>query len=455
VGYNGVTVLEESAWSALDHLDLYPDHTVIPPLPSSVIAIERANSRVLDLATMLSLWGLSVTVTLPSDPYVGEWVRIELVDSSGVPQYVADRPITTNPQTYTDVGCSDLQRIIPSAAVTYKVRVNTGVPMATNARSEYTESAGFSVAGIGSPSATGVTGAGVGSQRNSPPTADGVAFYGYDITLTTPTTDPYFKYAKVTLKHANSGGAFDPTYGEHEVVQFGTPGVTRTAVSGVNWPAPSASEPYPILYYQCYDVNSLGVAVLQTTCWGGADHATATPTAPAGALEGARLKALSVGTAAIDNLAVTEAKIANLAVTDAKIGSLSVSKLLAGTVDVAVLLTAATIDVISGTVRIQLDGTNFLKVTDSGTPTSYSQVTAVGVTCGSTVNSAFASIGTTGPYNTLGVLALQDHNGVKLLIRSAVASTASAGSATLPASPQGFLDAYWNSVAIRIPYYLA
>lgn len=277
--------------------------------------------------------------------------------------------------------------------------------------------------------------------------ADGVWFWGYSVTWQNPSNDPYFKKAQLTVQVVNDAGTPDPSNPlEKPVFDNGIPGAVVSVASDVNWTLPAADYPYRRYRFRLRVENSLGVSVLETSCWpGGAEYGDLVPEVQTGALEGARLKALSVGTAAIDNLAVTDAKIASLAV----------DKLLAGTISVAVSLTSATIVVTSGTVTLNLDAIDFLKVTDSGTPASYSQVTAVGVTSASTVNSAFASIGTTGPYNTLGVLALQDHTGVKLLIRSAVASTATAGSASLPANPAGFLDAYWNSVAIRIPYYLA
>ena len=113
----------------------------------------------------------------------------------------------------------------------------------------------------------------------------------------------------------------------------------------------------------------------------------------------------------------------------------------------------ASVQVTSGTVTVNVDGTNYVKVTDSLLP-SYSQMSGTGFKNQATGNSAFASLGISGPYSTLGVLALQDSVGNKLLIQSAVSTTASAGSATLPAAPAGFIDGSWGAATIHIPYYL-
>lgn len=74
----------------------------------------------------------------------------------------------------------------------------------------------------------------------------------------------------------------------------------------------------------------------------------------------------SVTNAIIANLAVGTAQIANLAVTNAKINDLDVSKLNAGTITVAISLTAPTITVTSGTTTINIDGTNLIKLHNSG-----------------------------------------------------------------------------------------
>lgn len=73
----------------------------------------------------------------------------------------------------------------------------------------------------------------------------------------------------------------------------------------------------------------------------------------------------AVGTSQIGNLAVATAHIQDLAVTDAKINTLSVSKLLAGTITAAISMTSPTLVITAGFTTINIDGANFLKVSNS------------------------------------------------------------------------------------------
>lgn len=82
----------------------------------------------------------------------------------------------------------------------------------------------------------------------------------------------------------------------------------------------------------------------------------------------------AVGTSQIANLAVGTAQIADLAVTNAKIASLDVTKLNAGTISAAISMTAPTLVITSGTVTVNIDASNYVKLTDSGVLSSFVQL---------------------------------------------------------------------------------
>lgn len=97
-----------------------------------------------------------------------------------------------------------------------------------------------------------------------------------------------------------------------------------------------------------------------------ASLAVGTAAIQTGAITTALIANANITNALIANLAVGTAQLQNLAVTNAKINDLDVSKLNAGTISVAVLLTAPIIQITSGVTTINLDGTNYLKISDTG-----------------------------------------------------------------------------------------
>lgn len=97
------------------------------------------------------------------------------------------------------------------------------------------------------------------------------------------------------------------------------------------------------------------------------------------AVETANIQNAAVTTAKIQNLAITNALIANAAITDAKINDLSANKIGAGTITAAVSMTAPTLVITSGTVTVNIDATNKIKVTDSsGAVAAYSKISGEG-----------------------------------------------------------------------------
>lgn len=83
------------------------------------------------------------------------------------------------------------------------------------------------------------------------------------------------------------------------------------------------------------------------------------------AVESANIANAAITTAKIANLAITNALIANAAITDAKINDLSANKIGAGTITAAVSMTAPTLLITSGTVTVNIDATNKIKITDT------------------------------------------------------------------------------------------
>jgi hypothetical protein len=192
------------------------------------------------------------------------------------------------------------------------------------------------------------------------------------------------------------------------------------------------------------------------------------------AVSAANIQDAAITTAKIANLAVTNALIANAAINDAKISDLAANKITAGTITAAVSLTAPSLTITSGTTTVNIDATNIVKVT-STTFNRFTQVTATGCRLESTLdNFTFAQIlgwgftaqqgsaGTgTGRVELLssgsgGLLHLYNGSGssaFKVDASSLTAGSASAGAASLPANPEGFLIVTINGTARKIPYY--
>jgi hypothetical protein len=128
-----------------------------------------------------------------------------------------------------------------------------------------------------------------------------------------------------------------------------------------------------------------------------------------------------------------------------------VDNLGSATINAAILLTAPSIDVASGSTRLQLDGTNYLLITDTVTTTSQVQVKpgSLIVTSTSSVAAAGALLDAGGQ----GILRAKDSGGNTVDIYGTNSGTANAGAATLPANPVGFLEIKINGTARKIPYY--
>ena len=99
---------------------------------------------------------------------------------------------------------------------------------------------------------------------------------------------------------------------------------------------------------------------------------TATKIANA-AVGSAAIANAAIGSAHIANAAVGTAQIADASITNAKILELAANKITAGTITASITMTAPTIDINNFGVRVQVDGTNWFKVTESsGTYTQLS-----------------------------------------------------------------------------------
>lgn len=122
------------------------------------------------------------------------------------------------------------------------------------------------------------------------------------------------------------------------------------------------------------------------------------------AVGSAAIANLAVGTAHIQDAGITNAKIANLAVDNAKISNLGVDKLLAGTISASVTMTAPTLSITSGTVTVNIDSSNMIKVTDTAF-SRFAKVTANTFRIESTGNSSWYG------QLMLGQVQLQDNGG--------------------------------------------
>lgn len=176
--------------------------------------------------------------------------------------------------------------------------------------------------------------------------------------------------------------------------------------------------------------------------------------------------AAKIANAAIQNAHLDRATANKIAIVNADIVSLAANKITAGTLAAGVIyagtinanqvnagtLTGVNLSIVNGAQSILINETDFVKITDTGL-SAYTQIRATQIEVRQSNNSAAGILGTTGPFSSLGALTLVSAAGVELHIYSAVASTASAGSASLPSAPAGFISASWNGSTIKIPYY--
>jgi hypothetical protein len=205
-------------------------------------------------------------------------------------------------------------------------------------------------------------------------------------------------------------------------------------------------------------------AKIQTATITGASIATAT-------IAGANIGTATITQTNMASASIGTAQIQSLAVTDAKINDLSVGKLTAGTIAVAVSLTAPTITVTSGTSTVNIDSTNFVKVTNTSnaqviqldpvngfrvyvTSNGYEvKIQAAGMTFYNSASTPVAAIaGASG-----GSFDFKDSSGADAFQFNAgttyTATSASAGSQTLPSAPAGFLIVQIAGATQKIPYY--
>lgn len=213
------------------------------------------------------------------------------------------------------------------------------------------------------------------------------------------------------------------------VVQRTTPSAQQVKHEPPNtpWRAPVSGEVFTV-YVVSYDVNTRENSVSPTAT---PKVTGLTPTLQtAGSMNAGRLNSSTIGagltqlsgvlrvpvlgitSALVDDFAVTENKLENaqiigaariknaaienakfdrasankIAIVDADIVSLAVNKLLAGTVTVAVTLTSPTIVITSGTVTVNIDAANKIKVTDTSLTRS-TEMTGAHFRVGSTSDS--------------------------------------------------------------------
>jgi hypothetical protein len=135
----------------------------------------------------------------------------------------------------------------------------------------------------------------------------------------------------------------------------------------------------------------------------------------------------AITNALIANLAVGTAHIQDLAVTSAKIASLDVGKLTAGTITVASSSTWA------------------FTVTASGSPV-LSKISPAAIRTGNTGDTKYAEL-------SMGVWDLKATDNISLDADFLLATTATAGSRTLPSAPAGFVRYTLNGSYVKVPYY--
>jgi hypothetical protein len=189
----------------------------------------------------------------------------------------------------------------------------------------------------------------------------------------------------------------------------------------------------------------------------------------------ASLSYLSANYITASTIAATYATFSYLSATYATISSLSAitisaNNITAGTISATITITAPTINggslsgtslvISSGGITINIDTTNLIKVTDGGYVCSCNGNSWL-VTDGSNqqimgVSSFESTNGTNQAFMQPGALYLKGGSTVYFAIDTTTtltATSATAGSATLPASPVGFLIATIAGVSRKIPYY--
>ena len=145
----------------------------------------------------------------------------------------------------------------------------------------------------------------------------------------------------------------------------------------------------------------------------------------------------------------------NLAATVAILGTVLAGQIQAGTIGAAISLTAPTISVTSGTVVVNIDGTNYVKVSDSDSTyprtVQVTNVSAGASGSGASGQKAQAFVRIPRAANAPGEVFLQDAGGTHSLrlIPSSVAG------ATPPSSTTGFLVVNIDGSQYWIPFYSA
>lgn len=261
-----------------------------PALPTSIVGAEVANSRWLETGRNVTHLKIQGTVTLPTAPVTGEWGTFWLVtprNASTSPLWLGEYPITATPQTIVLEPPQPLD--VPDTAEDWTLKVATGKPGAVNSPQDAVSSAAFTITGIGNPAATGITNATATPVYKE--NQDHTWSWGADLRWTNPTAaaEKYFWIGKVYIKWVDSAGNPDPNYGdpvnhEQEVAENDTAGATVNKTSDRNWPIPPADAVYKTARYTAKIRNRHDVEIVQTTCWGGADHFDITPAQQTGFL---------------------------------------------------------------------------------------------------------------------------------------------------------------------------
>lgn len=185
-----------------------------------------------------------------------------------------------------------------------------------------------------------------------------------------------------------------------------------------------------------------------------------------------------IDTARIIDAAVTTAKIQNLAVTNALIANVAADKILAGTISAAVLMTAPTLIITSGAITVNIDSSNLVMVTNSGTSRraihSFAffriENSANTFEFAQVMGFQFASARGSGAFGDIGgavfgsslsgaILQMRDSNGsLRLSITTDsnfVTFSASSGGSAVPSFAAGFISVLIDGALKKIPYYNA
>jgi hypothetical protein len=282
LGYNGNQVLQV-CWAGADSETIIPTHTLIPPAPTLVVALERTGSRIAGADT-LERFAVQVTVTVPAVvPH--EWADFSIsgLDGAG-PSFIQRIPLTSTPQTFSDLTNPDFLRFVPQANSTCTVSVYVGTGGASSTPGQAVASATFNVAQIGQAPVNAILDAFVGPIKAD--VKSGVACYGYDVTTTSAsaTAVPNLWTWRITVEHVDISGNLDPVYGRVPLVSFIGAGKTITAVSGIDWTYPPADSAYTGIRYkvQAESRQEPYTWVDQVDCWpGGLDYQDVFPAPPA------------------------------------------------------------------------------------------------------------------------------------------------------------------------------